>query len=132
MSLSFKKTIPVLILSLVILGNIRSQSLDIDVQGEIYEYAHPVLFKKGHIELAVSDGIREGFFNRLSKALKQHSGQSFMVVPSDDRRKPTLAVIEAQSIANALAEAAEQPDIKKVLSLFPGSKVAEILYDDKE
>lgn len=100
--------------------------------GEIYEYAHPVLFKKGHIELAVSDGIREGFFNRLSKALKQHSGQSFMVVPSDDRRKPTLAVIEAQSIANALAEAAEQPDIKKVLSLFPGSKVAEILYDDKE
>jgi hypothetical protein len=35
----FKKIIPSAILSLAIFGNIRSQSLDIDVQGEIYEYA---------------------------------------------------------------------------------------------
>ena len=34
-----KKNISVLILSLVLFGGIRSQSLDIDVQGEIYEYA---------------------------------------------------------------------------------------------
>jgi DNA polymerase-3 subunit gamma/tau len=97
--------------------------------GEIYEYAHPVKFKTGHIELAVSEGIREGFFNRLSKALKQHSGQSFMVVPSEDREQPTLAVLAAQALADSLASAAEQTDIKKVLSLFSGSKITEILYD---
>ena len=34
-----KKIIPSVILSIVMFGNIRSQSLDIDVQGEIYEYA---------------------------------------------------------------------------------------------
>ena len=35
----FKKIIFVLILSLVVFSGIRSQSIDIDVQGEIYEYA---------------------------------------------------------------------------------------------
>ena len=35
----YKKIILLIILCLVNLGGIRSQSLDIDVQGEIYEYA---------------------------------------------------------------------------------------------
>jgi hypothetical protein len=35
----FKKQISILILALFVNGSIRSQSLDIDVQGEIYEYA---------------------------------------------------------------------------------------------
>ena len=35
----FKKLISFLILTLLSYGSTRSQSLDIDVQGEIYEYA---------------------------------------------------------------------------------------------
>ena len=35
----FKKLISILILTFLSFGSIRSQSLDIDVQGEIYEYA---------------------------------------------------------------------------------------------
>ena len=99
---------------------------------ELYEFAQPVAFRKGHIEVFLKDGARPDLYKRLSKALKEHTGHTFMVSPAKAADSPSLADIEQAKKQDDLQAAAQHPDIQKILNAFPGAKVTKIVYNEED
>lgn len=105
---------------------------EILLANELYEYAHPVKFSKGFIEIRLKDGARGDITKRLSKALKDHTGNVFMVSPSTDEGLPSLADQKREAQAADLEMVKAHENVTKIVELFPGTKVTKVIYPEDE
>lgn len=104
---------------------------EVVLANELYEYAHPVKFDKGVVHIRLKDGARPDIYARLSKSLKDYTGNPFMVNLSQDQGLPTLSERRVEKRAQDLHAARENEGVKKILESFPDAELVEILYDDE-
>jgi DNA polymerase-3 subunit gamma/tau len=90
---------------------------------EVYQYVRMGRIEEGRMEIAYDQQLTPTMLSDLSKALKDITGQVWLVTESRQATVPTLA--EQQRIADEalLVEAQNHPLVSNILQMFPGSTV---------
>ncbi len=93
---------------------------------ELENYAHPVAFETGRLELRLETGAPKTMLNRLSKFLADETGSRWIVAISKEPGGETVVETRARENAEKIAAAGEDPAIRSVLDVFPGAEVTGI------
>ncbi len=90
---------------------------------EVYQYVRMGRIEEGRMEIAYEQSLVPTMLSDLSKALKDITGQMWLVTESRNATVPTLA--EQQKIADEalLREAQNHPLVSNILQMFPGATV---------
>lgn len=92
--------------------------------------AQLVSMKPGRLELGINRDTSADFPKRVSQCLKNWTGQHWMIATSESAGMVSLREQKKQAdlqLRNALLR---HPDVAKVLEIFPGATVAEIVKND--
>jgi DNA polymerase-3 subunit gamma/tau len=91
--------------------------------GHLYNYAHPVRFAPGLLEIHVEAGAPENLAPRVAQCLSQWTGRRWMVTLAREAGGPSLAE-EDKKLEEARHERAEaHPLMQAVMKSFPGAKL---------
>ncbi|MDO8359339.1 MAG: DNA polymerase III subunit gamma/tau, partial [Devosia sp.] len=92
----------------------------------------PVAFREKSIEVALVEGADPAIIQMLSARLKLWTGQVWGVsVSTRPAEGPTLRDVKDERIAQAKSEAVEDPLVKAIVEMFPGSKVTVKLREEQ-
>lgn len=90
---------------------------------DVYQYVRMGRIEEGRMEIAYDQMMVPGMLSDLSKALKDITGQGWLV---SETRSPTVPTLyEQQQIADRalLAEAENHPLVSNIVQMFPGATV---------
>ena len=110
---------------------LAGEKRDVLLKTALEQQMRPVAFREKSIEVALVEGTDPGIIQTLSARLKLWTGQVWGVAVS--RRAatgPTIRDVKNEHVAKAQSEAVEDPLVKAILDMFPGSKVTVKLRDD--
>ena len=97
---------------------------DILLKTALEQQMRPIAFREKSIEVALVDGADPSVIQILSRRLREWTGQTWGVsVSTRPATGPTMRDVKDQHAERAKAEAAEDPLVKAILDLFPGSTV---------
>ncbi len=82
-----------------------------------------VSFQRGAIEIALTPNADRGGAGDLAERLTSWTGERWIVSISNDPGEPTLAAQAAEADAARKAQAAADPLLNAVMSVFPGAKI---------
>jgi DNA polymerase-3 subunit gamma/tau len=92
----------------------------------------PVAFREQSIEVALVEGADPAIIQTLSKRLREWTGQVWGVsVSTRPATGPTMRDIKDKHHEAARSEAADDPLVKAILEMFPGSKVTVKLREEQ-
>lgn len=96
---------------------------EIVLAGQLYHQAHPVKFERGRIEFFQTPQAPQNMAQNLGKILREATGERWVVSVSSQGGSPTLAQEDAKEKALQLEKLMQQPEIKEVLEIFPGTEI---------
>jgi len=97
---------------------------DILLKTALEQQMRPVAFREKSVEVALVEGADPAVIQILSRRLREWTGQTWGVsVSTRPAAGPTMRDVKDQHAERARAEAAEDPLVKAILDLFPGSTV---------
>ena len=99
---------------------------DVVLHGQLMSAVHLVHFEPGRLEFRPHDSAPPDLANRLGTALRDWTGQRWVVSVSGAEGAPTLTQQARTDRENALAQAAEHPLVKAVMSAFPGAVIRDL------
>ena len=85
-----------------------------------------VRFETGRIEFHPTPEAPPRLANELGERLTNWTGARWVAVVSSDDGAPTLGEQAAETLADAIVEAAQHPLVKAVLDTFPDAKVTDV------
>lgn len=99
---------------------------DVVLHGQLMSAVHLVHFEPGRLEFRPHDSAPPDLANRLGTALRDWTGERWVVSVSGAEGAPTLNQQARTDRENAMARAAEHPLVKAVLSAFPGAVIRDL------
>ncbi|WP_225768351.1 DNA polymerase III subunit gamma/tau [Inquilinus sp. Marseille-Q2685] len=99
---------------------------DVVLHGQLMSAVHLVHFEPGRLEFRPHDSAPPDLANRLGTALRDWTGERWVVSVSGAEGAPTLTQQARTDRENALAAAAEHPLVKAVMSAFPGAVIRDL------
>lgn len=98
------------------------------LQAQMKSYIHLVKFKKGMIELYLSDQNYSDLIGKMSSRLQQWTGERWIVstVPNEGQGQQTIREVEQAEEEAVLKKIAEHPTVAAVLDAFDGAKIIDI------
>ncbi|KGM30063.1 hypothetical protein P409_35320, partial [Inquilinus limosus MP06] len=99
---------------------------DVVLHGQLMSAVHLVHFEPGRLEFRPHDSAPPDLANRLGTALRDWTGERWVVSVSGAEGAPTLTQQARTDRENALAQAAEHPMVKAVMSAFPGAVIRDL------
>jgi DNA polymerase-3 subunit gamma/tau len=92
----------------------------------------PVAFREKAIEVALVEGADPSVIQILSRRLREWTGQTWGVsVSTRPATGPTMRDVKDQHAERAKAEAADDPLVKAILEMFPGSTVKVTVQEEQ-
>jgi DNA polymerase-3 subunit gamma/tau len=105
---------------------------DILLKTALEQQMRPVAFREKAIEVALVEGADPSVIQVLSRRLREWTGQTWGVsVSTRPATGPTMRDVKDQHAEKAKAEAAEDPLVKAIMDLFPGSTVKVTVREDQ-
>jgi DNA polymerase-3 subunit gamma/tau len=98
---------------------------DVVLHGQLMSAVRLVHFEPGRLEFQPEEAPPD-LENRLSAALRDWTGERWVVSISSAQGAPTLRQKERTDRENALARAAEHPLVRAVMSTFPGAVIRDL------
>ena len=92
----------------------------------IRERVRPVVLEPGRLEFAPNGRIEPNVTQEIAQCLTQWTGLRWGVAFSDAEGGQTLAEIDAEKKATAIASVSTHPLVAATLEAFPGASVSEI------
>ncbi|PLX36409.1 MAG: DNA polymerase III subunit gamma/tau [Hyphomicrobiales bacterium] len=89
-----------------------------------------VRFEPGRLELNLLEGAPRDLPGMLADKLKSWTGTRWMVVLSQQAGEATLDEQRRASEAARKAKAAELPEVRQMMELFPGAEIVEVLDEE--
>lgn len=105
---------------------------DIQFKLLVKEYVRPVSFRQGRIEFEPAEGMPRFFAHDISKMLHEWTGQRWTITVVNEGGGLTLREEEERAHAALLSDAEADPDIAKILSHFPGSKIVDVRVNKRD
>ncbi|WP_343716246.1 DNA polymerase III subunit gamma/tau [Inquilinus sp.] len=99
---------------------------DVVLHGQLMSAVHLVHFEPGRLEFRPHVEAPPDLANRLGTALRDWTGERWVVSVSGAEGAPTLTQQARTDRENALAAAAEHPMVKAVMSAFPGAVIRDL------
>jgi DNA polymerase-3 subunit gamma/tau len=106
------------------LVQLAGEKRDLLLKTALETQMRPVAFREKSIEVALVEGADPAVIQTLSRRLQQWTGQVWGVsVSTRPAAGPTLRDAKLERVAQAKSEAVDDPLVKAILEMFPGSKV---------
>ncbi|WP_026870941.1 DNA polymerase III subunit gamma/tau [Inquilinus limosus] len=99
---------------------------DVVLHGQLVSAVHLVHFEPGRLEFRPHESAPPDLANRLGTALRDWTGERWVVSVSGAEGAPTLSQQARTDRENALAQAAEHPLVKAVMAAFPGAVIRDL------
>ncbi|MGO1080043.1 DNA polymerase III subunit gamma/tau [Inquilinus sp. CA228] len=99
---------------------------DVVLHGQLMSAVHLVHFEPGRLEFRPHESAPPDLANRLGTALRDWTGERWVVSVSGAEGAPTLNQQARTDRENALARAAEHPLVRAVMSTFPGAVIRDL------
>jgi DNA polymerase-3 subunit gamma/tau len=99
---------------------------DVVLHGQLMSAVHLVHFEPGRLEFRPHESAPPDLASRLGNALREWTGERWVVDVSGSDGAPTLTQQARTDRENALAQAAEHPMVKAVMSAFPGAVIRDL------
>ncbi|MGL4960377.1 MAG: DNA polymerase III subunit gamma/tau [Inquilinus sp.] len=99
---------------------------DVVLHGQLMSAVHLVHFEPGRLEFRPHVEAPPDLANRLGTALRDWTGERWVVSVSGAEGAPTLNQQARTDRENAMARAAEHPLVKAVMSAFPGAVIRDL------
>ena len=93
-------------------------------------HVHLVSYGIGDIAIRLGEGAPADLHANLSGLLGAWTGMTWRVTQSRDEGEPPVARSEQQQKQARLAEAAKEPDLSRILEVFPGAEIVDIRNPD--
>jgi len=114
------------------LVSLAGEKRDILLKNALEQQMRPVAFRDKSIEVALVEGVDPGIIQTLSRRLREWTGQTWGVsVSSRPAAGPTMRDVKEQQVAQVKAEAADDPLVKAIMDMFPGSTVKVTLKEEQ-
>ncbi|MEP7241719.1 MAG: DNA polymerase III subunit gamma/tau [Devosia sp.] len=103
---------------------LAAEKRDVLLKTALETQLRPVAFREKSVEVALVEGADPGIIQTLSRRLREWTGQTWGVsVSTRPAEGPTLRDIKEQQQAEVTSGAADDPLVKAILDMFPGSTV---------
>lgn len=99
---------------------------DMILASQVYNYVHLVSLKKGHLEVRIEPEAQDTVAKQLGQALKQATGDRWMVSVSGAPGQPTLADMAKAEEQKRFDDALADPLVKSVLDIFPDAELMSV------
>jgi len=103
---------------------------EILLASNVRQYAHPVKFEHGRIEIRPQEEAPQRLSQDLAKALQQYTGERWMVTISGAAGQPTLSQVDAAEKEKDYQNVLALPEVQKILSIFPEAQLTAITDKD--
>jgi len=105
---------------------------DILLKTALEQQMRPVAFREKAIEVALVEGADPSVIQILSRRLREWTGQTWGVsVSTRPATGPTMRDVKDQHAEKAKAEAADDPLVKAIMEMFPGSTVKVTVQEEQ-
>jgi len=94
---------------------------------DIRNHVELVRLEACHLEIHLVNGALKDLAGKIAQFLNSSTNQKWMVSVSDKSGSPTLQKTDEIARQEKLSMAAEHPIAKKVLEIFPGAKVTDVI-----
>jgi DNA polymerase-3 subunit gamma/tau len=106
------------------LVQLAGEKRDVLLKNALETQMRPVAFREKSIEVALVEGADPAVIQTLARRLQQWTGQVWGVsVSTRPAAGPTIRDVKLERVAQAKSEAVDDPLVKAILEMFPGSKV---------
>ncbi len=103
-----------------------AQQKEAKLYGELYQFAQPVKFEPGRLEVCLAPQASPDLAAKVGKCLSDWTGQRWVVTLAREAAVPTLAAQAAAKDAAEREAVIQHPLVQRALALFPGAKIANI------
>ena len=110
---------------------VLEQNSEMLLASQVYQFVHLVTMKKGRLDIRIDAEAPSNLSQNLSQALKQSTGERWMVTVSGEPGAPTLAEKAAAAEQKRFEEVLQDPLVKSVLEIFPDAELKAI-HDQKD
>ncbi len=105
---------------------LAAEQRDVKLKTELERFVRPIKVSPGKIELALENGAPTGLAGELSRKLKQWTGRQWVVMLANSGGHEPVAVTKKAQRDRDFLAARENPDVKVILSRFPGAEITEV------
>ena len=103
---------------------LAGEKRDVLLKTALEQQMRPVSFRERSLQVELVEGADAGMVQVLAKRLREWTGQAWGVsVAARATSGPTIRDVKDQHQAKAEAAAVDDPLVKAILEMFPGSKV---------
>jgi DNA polymerase-3 subunit gamma/tau len=99
---------------------------DIKLKSDLERLVRPLRVSLGQIEIALEQGASPGLPGELARKLEAWTGQRWVVAVAKEGGEAPLAHQRRDAKEGAFRAAREHPDIKAVLTRFPGAEIVDV------
>ena len=96
------------------------------LQSQIFNFAHPVAFEAGRIELRLAEGAPRTLPSQMAEKLTAWTGQRWIVSIVNAGGAPTLAERDRAQKKAIEDEVTASPVVQEVMKAFPGARIIDI------
>jgi DNA polymerase-3 subunit gamma/tau len=93
---------------------------------DLETHVHLVSFQPGAIEIRLGDGAASDLSSRLSKFLREQTGQRWMVTLAKEGGAETLAQQSDTAARDKRSEVERHPTVRSIMEVFPGAEIESV------
>ncbi len=105
---------------------LAAERRDIKLKTDLETYIRPIAVSEGKVEIALVEGANPAIANELSRKLEAWTSRRWMVMVAKSGGAEPAAQIRKDVKISAFKWANDQPDVQKILKMFPGAAVTEV------
>ena len=100
------------------------------LHSHLRNHVHLVSYRIGDIAIRLDEGAPPDLPDTLAAWLNESTGTTWRVTQSLDEGEPTVALSEERRRQARLEEVAREPDLSRILEVFPGAEIVGIQESD--
>ena len=112
--------------SLADIAALAEKHRDPVMRASVRSFLKPVRLEPGKLEVALTEAAPKTLPGDLSRKLKDWTGRAWLVTVSREAGGPTLEEQDAAVRSDAMADAANDPQVRAILAAFPGAKIIDV------
>ncbi|GAB5509081.1 MAG: DNA polymerase III subunit gamma/tau [Hyphomicrobiales bacterium] len=89
-------------------------------------YVRPVSFGENKLEIGLAEGAPQSFLGDLAEALKNWTGQRWMISLVSGAEAQTLNELAAEREVAKRSDAGQNPTVQALMKAFPGAKITQV------
>jgi len=106
--------------------SVLEQNGNVALASQVFLYLHLVKLEQNRLEFQPAPEAPQSLSQDLSKALKETTGERWMVIVSGAPGQPTLAQQEEAKKQQKFQQILEEPLVKNILEIFPDAELKEV------